>query len=359
VTKPNATQILLRTSALALAFGAPACGSSESDGNSPLTAAGGSSGFPVITGGSAGAAITAGGSAGAPTIPVVGGAGGLAVGAGGGPGAGGGLGGGGGPGAGGSASAGGASGAGGATTEPLPNFSFFVTSLRALQELSKSQNGFGGDLSWGEEGEGAGLRGADKICAAIAERSLPGASAKPWRAFLSATAGGPGGGPVHAIDRIGEGPWYDRLGRQVAGTKSDLQRKRPAGDATISDDLPNEDGIPNHAPDPTQPPVDNHQTLTGSNGQGQLFRADPRYTCQDWTSAVPSSGTPHVGQSWLRMGFPVSGGAEGYGSWLSSGEEAGCGAGVNLIEMGPPDPENPVVGSGGGYGGFYCFALVP
>jgi hypothetical protein len=241
----------------------------------------------------------------------------------------------------------------------LPQFSFFVTSLRAIRELSKSQNGFGGDLRFGEQGEGAGLRGADKICSTIAEKSLTGASAKQWRAFLSVTAGGPSGGAVHAMDRIGEGPWYDRLGRLVARTKSDLQRMRPAGDPIIKDDLPNEDGIPNHAPEPAQGPVDNHQTLTGSNGQGRLFRADPRSTCQDWTSAVPASGTPRVGQSWLRMGFPASGTAEGYGSWLSSGEEAGCGAGVNIVEMGPPDPNNPVVGSGGGYGGFYCFALAP
>src|SRR5688572_16941556 len=65
----------------------------------------------------------------------------------------------------------------------LDRFSFFVTSLQALRELSGSQNGFGGDLSYGETGAGAGLRGADKLCAAIAERSMPGASAKPWRAF--------------------------------------------------------------------------------------------------------------------------------------------------------------------------------
>jgi hypothetical protein len=32
---------------------------------------------------------------------------------------------------------------------------------------------------------------------------------------------------------------------------------------------------------------------------------------------------------------------------------------VSLIEMGPPILSNPTVGSGGGYGGFYCFALTP
>src|SRR5690606_18604670 len=67
----------------------------------------------------------------------------------------------------------------------LDKFSFFVTSLESLRKLSKSQKGFGGDLRFGETGEGAGLRGADKICSTIAEMSMPGSSAKQWRAFLS------------------------------------------------------------------------------------------------------------------------------------------------------------------------------
>jgi len=64
----------------------------------------------------------------------------------------------------------------------LDPFSFFVTSIVALQDLSGSQAGFGGDLRFGETGPGAGLRGADKLCATIAERSMPGASGKRWRA---------------------------------------------------------------------------------------------------------------------------------------------------------------------------------
>ena len=352
----------LRFAALLVAGCVTACGSTEQDdtaqpgsGGSGGTpgASGGTGGAAVATGGTGGASLPTGGAGGVPTSGMTGGAGGVAA-SGGSPGTGGSV------GAGGTAGAGGVAGSGGSGGgAPLPRFSFFVTSLRALQELSKSQKGFGGDLKFGEEGAGAGLRGADKICSTIADRSMAGASAKQWRAFLSAAAGGTGGGAVHAIDRIGAGPWYDRRERLVATTKADLQRMRPAGDAIIKDDLPNEDGIPNHAPDPVAGPVDNHQTLTGSNGQGQLYRPDPRYTCQDWTSAVANAGTPRVGQSWLRMGFPASGTAEGYGSWLSSGQESGCGAGVNIVEMGPPDPNNPVVGSGGGYGGFYCFALVP
>ena len=52
---------------------------------------------------------------------------------------------------------------------------------------------------------------------------MAGAGQKTWRAFLSATAG-PDGQPVNAIDRVGTGPWYDRLGRLVAMNKADLVR---------------------------------------------------------------------------------------------------------------------------------------
>src|SRR5262245_53883373 len=86
---------------------------------------------------------------------------------------------------------------------PLPLFSFFVTSLDTMRTQSGSQDGFGGNLG--------GLAGADAICQTAAANV--GFGAKHWRAFLSVTADGAGGGPVNAIDRIGEGPWYDRNGR--------------------------------------------------------------------------------------------------------------------------------------------------
>ena len=63
-------------------------------------------------------------------------------------------------------------------------------------------------------------------------------------------------------------------------------------------------------------------------------------------------------------GFPGGGGGgfSGVGnmnSWASALDEAGCAPGVNTVEMGPPNPNDPTVGSGGGYGGIYCFALTP
>jgi hypothetical protein len=235
---------------------------------------------------------------------------------------------------------------------------------------------------------------------------------------------GPEGTPVHAVDRVGEGPWYDRRGRLIALNRADLVAVRPAGaEPLIAHDLPNEDGVPNHAPDGTL--VDNHDILTGSDRNGRLYGSDWSHTCHDWTSAVGSDGKPRVGHSWTRAGgitgdVPVvqgpgvadgggpppmrgdgggmscfatrppdggsptddggapdgaaptdggrcfnmgpgqNGGPAGAGdSWISSLDEAGCAPGVDLVEKGPPDPRNPTVGSGGGYGGIYCLALAP
>lgn len=236
----------------------------------------------------------------------------------------------------------------------LPHFSFFVTSLRALRELSGSQNGFGGDLRYGETGPGAGLRGADKLCAAIAERSMPGASAKGWKAFLCAADDG-SGNPVHAIDRIGNGPWYDRLGRLFANNKSELLNTRPINaDPAIKNDFPNEDGVPNHNPDGTGQ-VDNHDMITGCNAQGRLYSATA--TCLSWESKLGNrtlEGRPRVGHSWPRTG---PGGGD-MANWISSLDESGCAPGVNLIETGAPGNDG-TIGSGGGYGGFYCFADTP
>ncbi len=259
-------------------------------------------------------------------------------------------------------SGGAATGGSGGSGVTQGRFSFFVTSLGALRTLSGSQDGFGGDLRYGETGDGAGLRGADKICTAIAEMSMPGSGAKGWHAFLSAP------GPVNAIDRIGEGPWYDRMERLFSATKTNLAAFRPTdADPAIANDFPNENGIPNHsdgAPGCTGNSCpDNHDTLTGTGVDGHLYTGTSNPTCSGWTTAVGSAGQPRVGHSWPRgaAGMGGSGGPGGgnYGHWMSSLDEAGCAPGVSLQEMGPPNPSNPTVGSGGGYGGFYCFATAP
>lgn len=233
----------------------------------------------------------------------------------------------------------------GGSTGDVERFSFFVTSLEAMRQLSGSEKGFGGDLRFGEA---TGLEGADKICRTIAEMALPGAGQKVWRAFLSASKGGAGGGVVNAIDRIGEGPWYDRNGRLVAENKAGLLSARPASDAQIKNDLPNERGEPNHQG------VDNHDVLTGSNKQGQYAGGSMSSTCNDWTSAVGSTGKPYCGHSWPRSASNPSNG----GNWISDHQVPGCAPGVNLSQTGPGDG-TASVGGGGGYGGIYCFALTP
>jgi len=236
-------------------------------------------------------------------------------------------------------------------------FSFFVTSWETIQELA-GENGFGGDLRFGETGPGAGLRGADKICETIAEMSMPGSKVKQWRAFLSVSAD-ENGNQVDARDRVGNGPWYDRKGRLLAPTLEDLINERPQnGDAAIQNDLPNEFGIPNHRPDGVD--VDNHHMITGSNAEGRLAGASS--TCQDWTS-VSGSDRATCGFAWPRGGAHkttwTGPGGGGSGNWMTGFTSNGCEAGAWLIDDGPGMGSGNIIGSGGGYGGWYCFALNP
>ena len=310
-----------------------------------------------------------------------------------------------------SASEGGKTSTGGSSNNPGSslNFSFFVTSQARLLALAQAFNGspkgFGGDLRYGETGPGAGLRGADKICTAIAEASAPG-NGKTWRAFLSATDGG-NGNAINAIDRIGSGPWYDRVGRLLANNTAELLNTRPTNaNTSIINDLPNEDGVPNHDALQTGNTTnqDNHDILTGTNAQGALYSQTA--TCGDWTSSVGNaSQKPHCGHSWpaagggtgvpvgldagmgvpfgfdagmgvpfgfdAGMGVPLGFDAgisgmtgDSTSNWMSALDEAGCAPGYNLADVNPNgQPSTPggdgtlTVGSGGGYGGIYCFAF--
>jgi hypothetical protein len=246
----------------------------------------------------------------------------------------------GGGGAGSGGDGGGAGGSGGApTSEP---FSFFMTSQAGLARLADNPDGFGGDLRYGKAD---GLSGADEICRELAETSMPG-NGKTWRAFLSVTEDS-NGMPVDAIDRVGEGPWYDRTGRLVAMTKEDLLQVRPRGaDPAIVDDLPNEDGVPNH--DPGTGIIDNHNVLTGSTTQGTLDNQGLSATCQDWTSSESSGGRPRCGVSWPRANLL---------NWISVLNEGGCAPGAT--PPGANSGPSGTVGALGGYGAFYCLALTP
>jgi len=355
---------------LALAVAVAGCGPAGSTpGGSGGMAVAGSGGGSVASGGapgsggaanSGGAAGTGGASAsgGAPatggataTGGIGSGTGGRATGSGGVAGAGGAVSAGGRSGSGGRAGSGGTpatGGAGGGSVSPmLAKFSFFVASLPALMALSGEADGFGGNLTFGKAD---GLSGADEICRQVAERGLPGAGQKQWRAFLSATTG-PGGAAVNARDRIGTGPWYDRMGRLVANDLTGLfAGDRPAGDAALVNDMPNENGEPNHYVGPGgvgASAVDNHDTLTGSDAMGRLRATSAADTCNDWTSTTVA-GKPYVGHSWPRS-------ATSGRSWVSDHTAPGCAAGVDRTLGGTGS--GSCVGCAGGYGGFYCFAL--
>jgi hypothetical protein len=213
----------------------------------------------------------------------------------------------------------------------LPRFSFFYTSLEAMRRLSGSQNGFGGDLRFGMP---TGLEGADKICQTIA--SDVGFGAKAWRAFLSATRG-----PVNAIDRIGHGPWYDRKERLIAQDIAGLLGERPAGDPDVINDLPDETGEGTSW-------LGHTSAITSSTTMGKLYFPEPKNSCNDWTSNTLEA-------VFIMTGHPSF--TVGAANWIQSHPERSCIPGVRLGDAGNGDGSS--IGSGGGWGGFYCFALTP
>lgn len=249
-------------------------------------------------------------------------------------------------------------------------FSFFMISYDAIRRYSGSDEGFGGNLG--------GITGADDLCKRAALESSECAGNKTWHAFLSTTK-------EDAIDRIGSGPWHDRVGRLWANNSEELLEERPPNaDPEIIDDIPNEYGIPNQFPNSDSEAVDNHETLTGTGLDGRLYTQEvedagapaadepgggfggggfgggggstacrggwtpEKATCWDWTSDDPE-GCPRVGHSWPSEFSGVS--------WISVWNESGCAPGVTLVQGGLEEDDYSV-GSYGGYGGFYCFAVT-
>ena len=219
-----------------------------------------------------------------------------------------------------------------ASTGADERFSFFVTSMEALVELSGSSTGFGGDLRY--NGASTGIAGADAICQVIASRVCFGH--KTWRAFLSTTS-------ENAIDRVGPGPWFDHDGLLVADNPSGLTGTRPAGgnhDDYMVDELGRiHDGNSDYNNDGVND--DDHDVMTGSDTNGELDRQ--RRNCNDWTS-LEGSG-PQCGHMWPGGPGP---------NWISQHTVPECARGINLTNR---SQREPGVGGSGGYGAFYCFAI--
>ena len=177
-------------------------------------------------------------------------------------------------------------------------------------------------------GDGAslgGLAGADAHCQALAE--AVGAGNRSWRAYLSASAGG-GTAAVNARDRIGSGPWYNAKGVRAARNVDDLHSdSNNLGKETSL----NEKGevVNGRGDKPNQ-----HDILTGSQGDGTAFADGEDHTCRNWTSN--GEGSAQVGH------HDRQGGGSAPTSWNSSHGSRGCSQ-ANLQGTG-----------GNGY--FYCFA---
>ncbi|MDH7942567.1 hypothetical protein QGM61_01930 [Pseudohongiella sp. SYSU M77423] len=195
----------------------------------------------------------------------------------------------------------------GISTTALPqdnSLSFFITSVGS---------GDGANLG--------GLEGADAHCAVLAEEA--GVTGKTWRAYLSAHAAN-GNPAVNARDRIGDGPWYNANGVQVAASVDDLhsENNRLSKENSVDE---NGNVVNGRGDTPNR-----HDILTGSTEDGYATDA----TCNNWTSN--GEGSAQVGH------HDRTGGGANPTSWNSAHGSRGC------------SQEN-LVGTGGD-GLFYCFA---
>jgi len=171
-----------------------------------------------------------------------------------------------------------------------------------------------------------GLAGADQRCQELA--TAVGAGNRTWRAYLSADKGD-NDEPVHARDRIGEGPWYNAALVLLAADLDELHTLD--GDQALFLDESGEmvNGQWEGSPDPNE-----HDILTGSNRDGTLAEGK---TCLGWTSE-DSTQFAQVGHS-DGLG-PMMSDDELYRPWNSVHESGGC------HDTAPK----------GGAGRVYCFA---
>jgi hypothetical protein len=185
--------------------------------------------------------------------------------------------------------------------------SFFVTSVGL---------GKGGDLG--------GLEGADRHCQSLAQ--AVGAGSKAWRAYLSTQ----GSGGVNARDRIGNGPWFNAKGAQIAANLADLHgdKSRINKETAL-----NEKGVVVNGRGDTP---NQHDILTGTQQDGTAVSGAEDATCSNWTSSKDGQGGAVVGHHDL-IGNP-----QGINYWNYSHKTPGCA---------PADLQRV-----GGAGLFYCFA---
>src|SRR5262245_43422406 len=164
------------------------------------------------------------------------------------------------------------------------DMTFFITS---------AGSGKGADLG--------GLDGADRHCQALAKAA--GAGDRQWRAYLSTDK-------VNARDRIGNGPWKNAKGVEIARDVEDLHKASRINKETGLD----EKGQPVNARGDTP---NKHDILTGSSPEGRAI-ADKDLTCGSWTKS--GEGSAMVGHH-DRQGLSDT---EAARSWNSSHPSRGC-----------------------------------
>ncbi|MFY0540995.1 hypothetical protein [Nannocystis pusilla] len=252
------------------------------------------------------------------------------------------------------------------TTGAVPGepFSFFVTSLKAMQELSGSQQGFGGDLRFGEEGPAPASAGPTRSAPRSPRRACPAPAASrggrssapaPTRTASRST---PSTASATAPGTTGSGVWSPparttcwpsgpsaptRRSRTTCPTRTVSPITSPIRCRTLST-------ITTPSPAATSTVASRVPRRPASTGPPRWARAT--------STASPCSATPGRAAGRGRGPGPGPGDMDGT-HWIRSHGASGCAPGVNLIEMGPSPPGANTVGAGGGYGGIYCFSLVP
>ena len=199
-----------------------------------------------------------------------------------------------------------------AADAPPPALGFFVTSAKH------------------KTGNLGGLAAADQLCQSLA--AAVGQGGRTWHAYLSAEHDPENQNqPVHARDRIGQGPWYNANHIMVGKDIADLHERR--GNPILFAVDENGKLIPGNWPGSPRPTE--HDVLTGSTAEGRVAMGK---TCNDWTSDSADLKA-QIGHA---DGIGLAGNTAGpSASWNSAHESRGCN------DTAP----------GGGAGRFYCFAV--
>lgn len=199
---------------------------------------------------------------------------------------------------------------------PAPTLGFFVSSTK-------------------HDGNLGGLSGADAICQTLATDA--GAGDKTWHAYLSAVNDGMA---VNARERIGTGPWYNANGVLLAADLTALHALIGNADLFITEKAEKVNGQWNGSNGQDGKPANEHDIMTGSDSEGNLFVGENQSTCSDWTSNMVAPG-PQVGHT-DGMGPNMDQSSEIFTSW--NGGHAALACGVMGLAL------------AGSAGRIYCFA---